>query len=180
MVWLFIIGAVIVLFASGLTGELIQTQVLHNTTPIAQRGAMSDFIIGAIFWIVIGAVVFAVRRRIAVNENLRARRDADIAAEQQRERDRQDQIKQHDKAQREVGEMLQTKNRYAVDQFEKLPLYVSNAHQYLDIAEQEFKETAYVPFWTAIENATNELGRFIDGISVINRTASEYHSLAES
>ena len=60
------IGLLVGLFVGGmllgLTGELIQVQLLGNTTPIAQRGVGTSFLIGAIVWAVIGAAIFAFRK----------------------------------------------------------------------------------------------------------------------
>lgn len=46
----------------GLTGELVQVQILGNTTPIAQRGVGMSFLIGAITWLVIGVLVWVLLR----------------------------------------------------------------------------------------------------------------------
>lgn len=46
----------------GLTGELIQVQVLGNKTPIAERGVGTSFLIGGIVWLIIAAIIFAVRK----------------------------------------------------------------------------------------------------------------------
>lgn len=61
------IAAVVLLFLCpllfGLTGELIQVQVLGNTTPIAKRGAWPSIFIGAGVWLAIGAAIWAIRIR---------------------------------------------------------------------------------------------------------------------
>jgi hypothetical protein len=46
------------------------------------------------------------------------------------------------------------------------------------MAETEFAESAYIPYWTAIENATTELGAFIERVDRITEYANEYSSVA--
>ena len=60
------IAVLVMLFVGGmllgLTGELIQVQVLGNDTPIAQRGAGASFLIGGAVWLAIGTAIFAFRK----------------------------------------------------------------------------------------------------------------------
>ena len=55
---IFFVGGMLV----GLTGELIQVQVLGNT-PIKERGTGASFLIGGIVWLVFGLVVYIIVRR---------------------------------------------------------------------------------------------------------------------
>ncbi|WP_156431654.1 hypothetical protein [Mycobacterium sp. GA-1199] len=162
----------------GLTGELIQTQVLHNTTPIAERGVGSSFVIGIVVWLVIAVAVLAIRWSKNQRQKADAERQKQAAQQQQQERERQEKLRRHATEQQSLAARLQEKNNLAVDQFRLLPEFLSSAHRYLDSAEEEFRETAYVPFWTAIENATTELGEFIDSVNLINNIAAEYAILA--
>lgn len=59
---LIIPGIFVLLMLLGLTGELIQVQILGNTTPIKQRGVGDSFLIGAGVWFTIGLIIFAVRK----------------------------------------------------------------------------------------------------------------------
>lgn len=61
-----LVAIVIALFLFGLTGELVQTQVLHTTVPIAERGVMSSFIIGGIIWLVVGGIAYAIKRKRSI------------------------------------------------------------------------------------------------------------------
>lgn len=59
---LIIPGIFVLLILLALTGELIQVQLLGNTTPIKQRGVGPSFLIGAGVWIAIGLMIFGVRK----------------------------------------------------------------------------------------------------------------------
>lgn len=80
MVGLLIVGGFFALILCGLTGELIQTQVFHNTVPIAQRGAMSDLMIGVVVWLVIAGIVLAIRWRIKESKKLIEQHEAQARA----------------------------------------------------------------------------------------------------
>ena len=90
MGWIIVVALVVGYFVSALTGELIQTQLLHNTTPIAQRGVMSDVLIGGSIWLVIGAVAYIVRsrRKAASLAAAQFQRNVDTANRAQYEADR--------------------------------------------------------------------------------------------
>lgn len=75
-----VIAFIVGFFIAALTGELIQTQVLHNTTPIAQRGVTSDLVIGCIVWLIVAAVIFGVRSRTRANQQAQAQRESDADA----------------------------------------------------------------------------------------------------
>ncbi len=59
---LILVAIVVALFLFGLTGELVQTQVLHNSVPVAERGVTSSFLIGGVIWLAIAGAVFVIRR----------------------------------------------------------------------------------------------------------------------
>lgn len=58
--------------------------------------------------------------------------------------------------------------------FYSLDQLVSSASGWLDIAEKEFKERAFAPFWDALEHAANFLGAYHQNIGDIKTTASQY------
>jgi len=57
-----------------------------------------------------------------------------------------------------------------------LPAYLSDASRYLRIAEQEFNESAFSPFWDQIEKATRSLSEFYDDIKQLCQNGKEYTS----
>lgn len=90
MGWLIVVVLVVGFFVSALTGELIQTQLLHNTVPIAQRGVMPDVLIGGSIWLIIGVVAWIVRsqRKASAQAAAQLQRDAGNAQRMQHEADR--------------------------------------------------------------------------------------------
>lgn len=89
MAWLLIAGGFFALILCGLTGELVQTVVLHNTEPIAQRGAMSDLVIGGVVWAAIAAIVLVTRWRLKENKKLIAQQAAQARATDQAVKERE-------------------------------------------------------------------------------------------
>lgn len=49
----------------------------------------------------------------------------------------------------------------------RIPNHIQNAEKNLDEAEFEFRERAFAPFWDAVENAINNLGRFYQSVDQI-------------
>ncbi|NJL60366.1 MAG: hypothetical protein HC887_12770 [Desulfobacteraceae bacterium] len=57
-----------------------------------------------------------------------------------------------------------------------LPDYLSDAYRCLRIAEQEYNESAFSPFWDQIEKATRSLGDFYKDIKQLCENGKEYTS----
>jgi len=57
-----------------------------------------------------------------------------------------------------------------------LPEYLSDASRYLRIAEQEYNENAFSPFWDQVEKATRSLSEFYDDIKKLCQNGKEYTS----
>ncbi|WNG79970.1 hypothetical protein C6A86_017035 [Mycobacterium sp. ITM-2016-00316] len=130
-----------------------------------------DFVTGVVFFIAISAVYVGFAYQKDKKEKAEAERIAAAKAKKER-------LAQLKSEQARIAQRLQTTNQAAVDAFDKLPGHLENAHQYLDSAIEEFDESAYIPFWTAIENAATELASFIELVDRINVYSIEYTSLA--
>ncbi|MFD3702147.1 hypothetical protein ACFWUP_03270 [Nocardia sp. NPDC058658] len=76
--------------------------------------------------------------------------------------------------QRELGDRLQQCTADALNAFEELPTHLIAARDTLDHAEQLFRENAFAPFWSAIENGTAHLGRFSATVVRLRLCASAY------
>lgn len=59
-----------------------------------------------------------------------------------------------------------------------LPKLVRDAEHALDIADQDFREGAFVPFWEAIEQAANRLATFQSHIQGLTRNVAAYKNEA--
>lgn len=58
--------------------------------------------------------------------------------------------------------------------FQNIPTLVAAADEHLNLAEREFAEGAFAPFWDQIEYATNKLATYQQRIQIIKRNAIEY------
>lgn len=63
--------------------------------------------------------------------------------------------------------------------FEKLPSHLITAEEFLNQAERDFKEGAFSPFWSSIEQATKRLGAFDDSVRTITKNSSDHIELAK-
>jgi methyl-accepting chemotaxis protein len=61
--------------------------------------------------------------------------------------------------------------------FERLPNCLESAEKYLDQAEVNFSDSAFVPFWDSIEEAVKMLGYFNEGVQHIGKNSSHYTEL---
>jgi hypothetical protein len=68
----------------------------------------------------------------------------------------------------------------AISEYETLPVFLKSAENYLDQAEQDFREHAYSPFWDSIERAAFELGKYSTSIKRIEYQASQYADLVKT
>jgi len=65
----------------------------------------------------------------------------------------------------------------STNHFESLPKYLSSAEDYLDQAEVDFADGAFVPFWDSIENAAKALAHFNEGVNNIKENLARYTEL---
>jgi hypothetical protein len=68
-------------------------------------------------------------------------------------------------------------SQQTIDVFEIMPQLLIEAEQFLDQAEIDYKETAFSPFWDAIEKAASKLGRFDEALRRINGNSLRYAEL---
>jgi len=85
-------------------------------------------------------------------------------------------IKRRDylKRQNDYQNMLLENNKCALDCFEKLPVLLKKAVEYLDIANNDFKDRAFAPFWDSVEQATVALGQYAEQVNNISACASNH------
>lgn len=64
--------------------------------------------------------------------------------------------------------------------FENIPKDLMTAEQLLDVADAEFQDSAFSPFWDSIERAMRKLGAVNDSIKLIADRSNQYKVLANS
>ena len=77
---------------------------------------------------------------------------------------------------RQLEQCISTSNQCAAN----LPKLVKESERFLNIAESEFDEGAFAPFWDAIENAAIRLGQFENNIRTITYNASEFKRIGSN
>ena len=116
---------------------------------------------------------------VAVNLNLAANR---------RSKEEQERIRKLEKEEKErIQKLKDEQDGYQTDltnlcnntitTFESLPTHLRSAEECLNMAEFEFSEGAFAPFWDAIEEAVNRLGYFDQGVNKIEENLSRYTKL---
>jgi hypothetical protein len=64
--------------------------------------------------------------------------------------------------------------------FETIPKHLVTVEQELDVAEWEFRDGAFSPFWDSIERAMSTLGAVDSDVKLISSSSSRYRQLAAS
>jgi hypothetical protein len=64
--------------------------------------------------------------------------------------------------------------------FEAIPKHLVSAEQELDVAEYEFRDGAFSPFWDSIERAMSRLGVVDSDVKLISSSSNRYRQLAVS
>lgn len=65
----------------------------------------------------------------------------------------------------------------SINLFESLPKELEKAEKYLNLAEIDFSDGAFAPFWDSIEEATKSLSYFVKGTQLIEENSSKYTKL---
>ncbi len=105
----------------------------------------------------------------------RAAQQAVEEAKKQRLRESQAaQKKAHDDQQKSYSEKLNSICFYSTDLYERLPVFLLAAEEQIDLAEREFADGVFAPFWDAIEAATTNLGGFYTTSEQITAQSREY------
>lgn len=122
-------------------------------------GAMTN----VIFWsfCLIMSLLFALSRQ---KKEEKAAADADEAERASRLRAQQEaddaRKKQHDTEQERLTRTLSHMVLSAREAVENLPSHISQAEAALDLAEEEFSDGAFAPFWDAVEKAVTSLASY--------------------
>jgi hypothetical protein len=121
--------------------------------------------------LIVGVAVIKHFIQLNENEKLHHAKEAEQkAAEEAR-------IRKHNEEQYGYRKEIIVLGENSVSLFESMPEHLKSAEEYLNQAEFEFSEGAFAPFWDAIEEATNTLGYFDEGINNIIYNSSRYGDL---
>jgi hypothetical protein len=126
--------------------------------------------------IVIGAVIYAISKVMKNNAEHRRRREAEEARRRAEEELR---LRQYREQQESSLRQLIALCDNSLSLFEAGPNYLVEAERQLDRAGVDFAESAFAPFWDAIETAAVNLGRFNQGVQNINSNLAQYSQVAK-
>lgn len=87
-----------------------------------------------------------------------------------------EQADKNDRDSTELASTLVALMNSSLDLAEQLPILLSTASRFLQLANSEFHERAFDPFWTALENGLRALGSFHDDCQVLSKSADSYYS----
>jgi Mg2+ and Co2+ transporter CorA len=116
---------------------------------------------------------FVIRFAIRENKAEKARRELEAAQRLENERRRAAEQLAYER------QILAACNE-SVTAFENIPKDLMTAEELLTVAEDEFKDGVFSPFWDSIEKATCKLGAVDGNIKLIVDRSGHYKSLAES
>lgn len=144
-------------------------------------------VLAAKFWpvtvvlIVAGVAIYAAKKkaeREEAAEKAARQRRLDEQAEQERQRKAQEAKRlAYEQQQKSVRDSLTKVSTESLELFESLPKRLMSAEELLDVAEVEFSEGAFAPFWDSVERATRLLGQFDAGVQTINANSHRYKEL---
>jgi len=123
-------------------------------------------------WVVVGVgitVVKALAERRAADET--RRQAAEAAAEARRQR--------HKEEQQGYRNQMMALGEQSLVLFESVPNELRSAEGYLDQAEADFADRAFVPFWDCIENAARLLARIDERVRQIKGNSDRYSRLIQ-
>jgi len=66
----------------------------------------------------------------------------------------------------------------SIDAFENIPKHLLSSEELLDVAENEFRESVFSPFWDSIERALHKLGAVNSNVGEITTNSARYRDLA--
>lgn len=131
---------------------------------------------GALFFLSLAVCVGCwLGSKAAMNES----KALDEKEKNQREQERKDREEVARKAaqarERDYAlQRMKSVHQRAIDLKQSIPALIQAANSHLDLAEQEYRRTAFSPFWQAIEGATTRLGELSENLNQFT-TLTEDH-----
>lgn len=101
-------------------------------------------------------------------------------AEAQRNLDRQRQMQEEQNRHRANIDNLWALNRNGVTLYERAPVHLQKAADYLKTAQTDLSDKVYAPFWEAIEGVANNLALFNSDVKALSSVSKEFSELYPS
>jgi len=156
----FVPGLVVAVASEARTGDAVMFWMM-------KAGILLGALIGLIQ--VISAMKEEADRKAKEESDRRAKEEYDRRAEKDRIQAHEDSksiLKIH------LASLLSSSRATAL----RMPAFIAEAEKHLDLAEYEFEEGVFAPFWDQIENATNKLAAYHQGLARISHDANSYNS----
>ncbi len=110
----------------------------------------------------------------------------ELEAEKERRRELERQRSERERLQREHDQQqafylasLASCRDTSLSLFERMPLHLMETEALLDQAERDFQERAFAPFWSSVQRAAGELGRYDHSVRMITDKAREHSAIVE-
>lgn len=126
--------------------------------------------VGILLVILIGSIIWWVNYSIQKEKVKEKYINGFFAARTKEEKDLKEK-------QRSYRENMTSLSEESIGLFESLPNYLECAEKYLDLAEFNFSDGAFAPFWDSIEKAAKTLGYFDESVQHIKNNSSRYTKL---
>jgi len=114
---------------------------------------------------------------ISKNKEKSKAKEEELGKSQKEEKERLQRIEEEQK-----NYLMQLQNicQSTIANYEVLPDLLYTAVKYIDGAQTNFRDNAYVPFWESLEQASIKLGSFTDKIRQIQFNSTRYSELTQN
>jgi hypothetical protein len=160
-----------------------QAQIQAERQRQATQRAIESRRVSNTFWTwtfilaLVGAGVWLFAKSAAAAERERQRRQRELAEQEERaERERRERRAKQESLQRDVQGICKS----SLGAFGMIPRSLMSAEELLDTAQKDFEESAFSPFWDAIERAVNKLGEAHSSLQLIESSARRYQELVSA
>ena len=116
------------------------------------------------------APVFYFAKKFVDKESRKEKEEADRKAIEAEEAS----IRYHKESQKRYFKQMIDLGEDSLSTFETIPKYLQATEEWLDVAESDFKDGAFAPFWDSIEKAAYILGEFDESVQKIKENSSKY------
>lgn len=157
-----------------------QVQIQEETRRQATQRAIASQRASDTFWTwvigiaVLGGIIWLAAKSAAAAERKRQQEQrARDAMEERAERERRDRRERQASLQQDLQGICKS----SLNAFGMIPRSLMSAEELLDTAQRDFEESAFSPFWDAIERAVNKLGEAHSNLQLIETSARRYQEL---
>lgn len=168
----FFLGAAILLWIVGMLRHLNLTRLF------------SDYLSRIFLWSVVAAPPAALLLRYLVSQKrkrqvLRWRAESHAQAVRERGEQHKSEVGRKEKEAQALTQQLRELLKESLDTQAKLAASLASAVRAVEEAEREYAESAFDPYWTAVEEAAEGLAAYDQGVRRLSRGAREYYERLE-